>query len=136
LIDNRAAVCLLIRAACEQSQISSPGGGVPPKLLAADRAICVRKSFTTLIGMYRSASQIGRKREAKRLVWSRRTDHSWAMEDVHTLLSPVQDDKIWRVKIVWPNRAVHYVGKFTSEQDAIDWIDAHPNLTKPEEFTD
>jgi hypothetical protein len=52
------------------------------------------------------------------------------------LLSPVQDGKIWRVKIVWPNQAVHHVGKFTSEQDAIDWINAHPNLTKPEEFTD
>jgi hypothetical protein len=53
-----------------------------------------------------------------------------------TLLSPVQDGKIWRVKIVWPNGAVHHVGKFTSEWDATDWINAHPNLTKPEEFTD
>jgi hypothetical protein len=56
----------------------------------------------------------------------------WSMS---ALLSPVQDGKIWRVKIVWPNQAVHHVGKFTSEQDAIDWINAHPNLT-PEEFTD
>jgi hypothetical protein len=46
-------------------------------------------------------------------------------------LSPVQKDGIWRVKIVWPNRAVHYFGKFTSERDAIDWINAHPRLTGP-----
>ena len=26
------------------------------------------------------------------------------------LLSPVQEGKIWRVKIVWPNRAVHILG--------------------------
>jgi hypothetical protein len=52
------------------------------------------------------------------------------------LLSPVQDGKIWRVKIVWPNQAVHHFGKFTSEQDAIDWINAHPRLTKPEDTMD
>jgi len=52
------------------------------------------------------------------------------------ILSPVQDGHIWRVKIVWPNGAVHYFGKFTSEQDAIDWINAHPRLTKPEDTTD
>jgi hypothetical protein len=52
------------------------------------------------------------------------------------LLSPVQDGEIWRVKIVWPNRAVHHFGKFTSEQDAIDWINAHPRLTKPENTID
>jgi hypothetical protein len=49
------------------------------------------------------------------------------------LLSPVQDGKIWRVKIVWPNRNVNYFGKFTSERDATAWINAHSNLTKPED---
>ena len=53
-----------------------------------------------------------------------------------SLLSPVQEDDIWRVKIVWPNRAVHHFGKFTSERDATDWINAHPNLTKPEDTMD
>jgi hypothetical protein len=48
------------------------------------------------------------------------------------LLSPVQKGDIWRVKIVWPNRAVHFVGKFTSEKDALRWINAHPQLTKSE----
>ena len=47
-------------------------------------------------------------------------------------LLPVQEGDIWRVRIAWPNRAVHYFGKFSSEQDAIDWINAHPQLTKPE----
>jgi hypothetical protein len=52
------------------------------------------------------------------------------------LLSPVQEGKIWRVKIVWPNRAVHHFGKFTCERDAIDWINAHPRLTRPEDTID
>jgi hypothetical protein len=52
------------------------------------------------------------------------------------LLSPVQDGQIWRVKIVWANRAVHHYGKFTSERGATDWINAHPNLTKPEDTMD
>jgi hypothetical protein len=48
-----------------------------------------------------------------------------------TQLSPVQEGSIWRVRITWPNRAVHFVGKFTSEKDAVAWIEAHPRLTKP-----
>jgi hypothetical protein len=51
---------------------------------------------------------------------------------VHTQLSPVvQEGGIWRVKIVWPNGAVRYFGKFISEKDATAWITAHPRLTKP-----
>jgi hypothetical protein len=49
------------------------------------------------------------------------------------LLSPVQDGKIWRVRTAWPNGSVHHFGKFTSEHDATDWINAHTNLTKPED---
>jgi hypothetical protein len=52
------------------------------------------------------------------------------------VLSPLRDGKIWRVQIVWPNRAVHHYGKFTSEQDAINWINAHPHLTRPEDTMD
>ena len=52
------------------------------------------------------------------------------------LLSPVQEGDIWRVKIVWPNRAVHHFGKFTSERDATAWISAHPRLTRPEDTID
>jgi hypothetical protein len=53
------------------------------------------------------------------------------------LLSPVvKEAGIWRVKIEWPNRHVSYFGKFISERDAIDWINAHPNLTKPEDTID
>jgi hypothetical protein len=47
-------------------------------------------------------------------------------------LSPVLGEGgVWRVKIVWPNRAVHFVGKFTSERDAIDWVNAHRHLGEP-----
>jgi hypothetical protein len=52
------------------------------------------------------------------------------------LSSVVQEGDIWRVKIVWPNRHVNYFGKFTSERDAIAWITAHSNLTKPEDTID
>jgi hypothetical protein len=52
------------------------------------------------------------------------------------ILSPVQEGDIWRVKIVWPNRHVSYFGKFASKRDAIDWINAHPNLTRPEDTMD
>ena len=58
------------------------------------------------------------------------------MGDVHTLLLPVQEGRIWRVQIVWPNGAVHYFGKFTSKRDATAWINAHPRLTKPEDTMD
>jgi hypothetical protein len=55
------------------------------------------------------------------------------MGDVRNRLSVVREG---RVKIVWPNGAKHYFGKFTSEQDAVDWINAHPRLTKPEDTID
>ena len=58
------------------------------------------------------------------------------LTSMNVLLSPAQEDDIWRVKIVWPNGAVHYFGKFTSERDAIDWINAHSYLTRPEDTMD
>jgi hypothetical protein len=61
---------------------------------------------------------------------------NWSRHRQVALLSPLQDDKIWRVKIVWPNGAVHHFGKFTSERDATDWINAYPNLTKPGDTID
>ena len=51
-------------------------------------------------------------------------------------LSPVQQADIWRVRITWPNGAVRFFGKFTSEKDAIAWIEAHPWLTKPVDTVD
>jgi len=54
-----------------------------------------------------------------------------SMRNVHTQLSPVQQADIWRVRIAWPNRAVHYFGKFTAEKDATAWINAHAWLAKP-----
>jgi hypothetical protein len=52
------------------------------------------------------------------------------LASMSALLSPVQDGKIWRVLIVWPNGAVRHFGKFTSEKK-VGWIDAHRNLTEP-----
>jgi len=52
-----------------------------------------------------------------------------------TVLLPVQKGEIWRVQIAWPNGAVHHFGKFTSKEDADDWIAGHPRLTMPAEET-
>jgi hypothetical protein len=54
-----------------------------------------------------------------------------SMGNVATLLSPVLEGRIWRIKIEWANGAVHYFGKFTSEKQAARWIAAHPQLAKP-----
>jgi hypothetical protein len=58
------------------------------------------------------------------------------MENIRTLLSPTREGRVWRVKIVWPNAAVHYFGTFTSEQDAVGWIKAHPRLARAEDTMD
>ena len=52
------------------------------------------------------------------------------------LLLPMQEGDVWRVEIVWLNGHVNYFGKFTSEKEAIAWIDAHSNLTKPVDTVD
>jgi len=57
------------------------------------------------------------------------------METQCTVLLPVRKGNIWRVRIVWPNSAVHHFGKFASEKDAVDWIAAHSRLTMPTEVT-
>jgi hypothetical protein len=48
-----------------------------------------------------------------------------------TVLSPVKSGNIWRALIAWPNGSESYFGKFASEKDAVNWIAAHPHLTKP-----
>ena len=54
------------------------------------------------------------------------------MGDGRIFLSPVvAAGGIWRVRMTWPNGTVRYFGKFTSEKGAIQWITAHPRLTKP-----
>jgi hypothetical protein len=73
------------------------------------------------------------KRERNAPLPLRRTDRTCVMA---ALLLPVQEGEIWRVQIVWANGAVHFFGKFTSERDAIDWINAHPRLTNPEDTMD
>jgi hypothetical protein len=105
---------------------SHPRGGGTPKNCLASAAQWGRANF-----LQNSST---RNFFLGSLVWSRLTDHTCVMA---AQLSPVmQEGDIWRVRIAWPNRAVHYFGKFTSEQDAIDWINAHPRLTKPENTID
>jgi hypothetical protein len=48
-----------------------------------------------------------------------------------TVLSSFQENGVWRVRIEWPNGAVHYFGRFTSEKEALQWIDDHTWLTIP-----
>jgi hypothetical protein len=48
-----------------------------------------------------------------------------------TVLSSFQEDGVWRVRIEWPNGAVHYFGSFSSEKEAAQWIDDHAWLTVP-----
>ena len=52
-----------------------------------------------------------------------------SMGDGRTVSSPVLRGDIWRVKIMWPNGKKNYFGKFSSEKDAVEWIDAHSWLT-------
>lgn len=72
-----------------------------------------------------------------RLVSTRGADHTCVYGGRGSQLSPVvQEGGIWRVRIAWLNGAVRFFGKFTSEKDAIAWIEAHPNLTKPVDTVD
>jgi hypothetical protein len=43
----------------------------------------------------------------------------------NAVLSPVQKADFWRVRIAWPNGAVHFVGRFASEKEADKWIASH-----------
>jgi hypothetical protein len=58
-------------------------------------------------------------------------EHTCAMGDGGTVLAPVQAHGIWRVRITWPNGKDNFVGKFSSESDALEWIAEHPWLTEP-----
>ena len=53
------------------------------------------------------------------------------MKSESTVLSSFQENGVWRVRIEWPNGAVHYFGTFTSEKDALQWIGEHAWLTIP-----
>jgi hypothetical protein len=47
------------------------------------------------------------------------------MGDERAVLSPVQDGGIWLVQITSPTGEKSYVGKFSSENDAIKWMHSH-----------
>jgi hypothetical protein len=48
-----------------------------------------------------------------------------------TVLSSFQENGVWRVRIEWPNGAVHYFGNFSFEKEAAQWIADHAWLTIP-----
>jgi hypothetical protein len=41
------------------------------------------------------------------------------------VLSALQEGKVWRAQIAWPNGVLHCFGQFTTEQAANKWIAAH-----------
>ena len=54
------------------------------------------------------------------------------MGDQRAVLSPMQVGDVWRVQIIWPDGKRHIVGEFSSEGDAIKWINRHAWwLTEP-----
>jgi hypothetical protein len=52
-------------------------------------------------------------------------EHTRAMGDQRAVLSTVQDGDIWRVQKVWLDGKMDFVGEFSSEGDAIKWMDRH-----------
>jgi len=62
----------------------------------------------------------GGKPRGLRLVYQAKGSILASMGQTATLLSPVQEGRIWRVRIVWANGAVHHFGKFASEKEAVD----------------
>jgi DNA-binding XRE family transcriptional regulator len=51
------------------------------------------------------------------------------MADYTTRLVPLKKGKHWRVQINWPGGKIRQVGKFDSQLEAMDWINAHHGLT-------
>jgi hypothetical protein len=46
------------------------------------------------------------------------------------MLTPVALKGFWRVKMMWPNKSVHFFGKFLSRAEAEKWIEQHRWLTE------
>lgn len=46
------------------------------------------------------------------------------------MLTPVALKGFWRVKMTWPNKSVHFFGKFLSRAEAEKWIEQHRWLTE------
>ena len=52
------------------------------------------------------------------------------MADLTTRLVPLKKGRHWRVQIKWPSGATRQLGKFGSELEAFEWINAHRGLTQ------
>ena len=46
------------------------------------------------------------------------------------VLRPVARKGYWRVQMVWPNKHLHFFGKFLSQAEAEKWIEQHRWLTE------
>jgi hypothetical protein len=46
------------------------------------------------------------------------------------VLTAVARAGYWRVKIAWPNKPLHFFGKFPSQAEAEKWIEHHRWLTE------
>jgi hypothetical protein len=49
------------------------------------------------------------------------------------MLTPIALKGYWRVKMTWPNKNVHFFGKFLSRAEAEKWIERHRWLTEQRE---
>ena len=51
-------------------------------------------------------------------------------------LTPVALKGYWRVKMTWPNKTLHFFGKFLSRAEAEKWIERHRWLTSQRQEPD
>jgi DNA-binding XRE family transcriptional regulator len=56
--------------------------------------------------------------------------HNAPMADSTTRLVPLKKGRHWRVQINWPSGTTRQVGKFDSQLEALEWINAHYGLTE------
>ena len=56
--------------------------------------------------------------------------HNAPMANSTTRLAPLKKGRHWRVQIKWPSGATRQLGKFGSELEAFEWINAHRGLTQ------
>jgi len=52
------------------------------------------------------------------------------------VLKPVARKGYWRVEMAWPNKNLHFFGKFLSQAEAEKWIEQHRWLTEQRQKPD
>ena len=114
--------CLFDRCAAVTIPCASClGVGVGQKFIAHSLAIPPRKFISKILEPIPPTLV---------LVRSRRTDHNCVDgRRAYTVIAS-ERARIWRVRITWPNGKANYFGRFSSEKDAIEWVEAHARLTE------